>query len=236
MNHVVGTPSLSAPDEGTPALMPTELQQEFAQRGHAVKVRKGQIIIAQGTLSQDVFLVSSGELRVFLYSSQGREVILRDLGTGHLVGEVAAIDEQPRSCSVVALSDAQVVRLSGAEFIALLSEVPAVGLWLMRQMSDRIRDLTERSFDLVTLPVGSRVQRELLRMAGEQHPKNTADTCLLSPMPTHADIAARVGTHREAVTREMGLLVEDGIIRKRGRSVEIISINALQILLERMRK
>jgi CRP/FNR family transcriptional regulator, cyclic AMP receptor protein len=227
---------LRASDDGSPGTMPHSLQDEFARRAQVNKTRKGQIIIAEGTDNKDVFLIQSGQFRVFLYSSQGREVILRDIGAGHLIGEMSAIDDQPRSCSVMALGEAQVARISGTDFLRFLGEVPQAGLWMTRQLSDRIRDLTTRSFDLVTLPVGSRVQRELLRLAEEQHPHNASDMCLLSSMPTHADIAARIGSHREAVSREIGQLIEEGIVRKHGRTLEIRSISALHALQERMRK
>ncbi len=230
-------PALQGSGNGTPApdLMPAALREAFVARAQSQRVRKGQVIISEGSDTKDVYLVRAGLFRVYLYSRQGREVILRDVGEGQLAGEMAAIEGLPRSCSVMAIGDGEVSRMSGDQFLDFLSSVPDAGLWMIRQLSDRIRDLTTRSFDLVTLPVGSRVQRELLRLAGEQADDGT-DRCLLPDVPTHAEIAARVGTHREAVTREMSLLAKAGIIRKIGRDIEIVSLHELTSLHERMRK
>lgn len=230
-------PALQGSGNGTPApdLMPAALREAFVARAQSQRVRKGQVIISEGSDTKDVYLVRAGLFRVYLYSRQGREVILRDVGEGQLAGEMAAIEDLPRSCSVMAIGDGEVSRMSGDQFLDFLSSVPDAGLWMIRQLSDRIRDLTTRSFDLVTLPVGSRVQRELLRLAGEQVDDGT-DRCLLPDVPTHAEIAARVGTHREAVTREMSLLAKAGIIRKIGRDIEIVSLHELTSLHERMRK
>jgi CRP/FNR family transcriptional regulator, cyclic AMP receptor protein len=233
---MIGYDGGSSGGDGDTAVMPADLRAEFARRGQTMTVRKGQIVIAEGSDADDVYLILSGQFRISLSSHGGREVILRDVGPDQIMGELSAIDGQLRSTSAVAASDARLARLSGDGFTAFLGEVPQAGLWMARQLAGRVRDLTSRSFDLVTLPVGSRVHRELLRLAEEQGAASGADRWTVTPMPTHAEIAARIGTHREAVSREFGLLVKEGIVKKAGRGLEILSMAALQALQERMRR
>lgn len=199
-----------------------------------MKVRRGQIVIAEGDDAAEVYLVRTGKVQVSLVSANGREIILRDLGPDHLFGETAVIDGLPRSANIVALEDSLLARMRGDEFLDFLDSLPGMGLWMARLLAARIRDLTERAFELATLPVAARVHRELLRLAHEN--KAAGDYVFIPDMPRHADLASRIGTHREAVTRELNLLAADGILRQSGRKVELLSISKLQALYERMRR
>lgn len=217
--------------------LPKPLRDLFLDRAHRITVRKGQILIAEGALQQEVFLICDGEVQISRISPQGREIILRSLGPNCLFGELSAIDGQPRSAQVVALVNGRLAAMSGERFVAYLGEIPLAGLWMAQQLAARVRDLTEKAFDLVTLPVAGRVQSELLRMAASVRAEGEApDSIVIRPAPTHGELAARTGTHREAVSRELGLLAQEGILRQSGRTLEILSLPALQKLYDRFRR
>lgn len=213
--------------------LPAALRDAFLERARPMKVRRGQIVTAEDDDSNEVYLIRSGKVQVSLVSSQGREIILRDLRTGQIVGEMAVIDGGPRSANIIAIEDSLLARVRGEEFLDLLS-APGAGLWMSRLLAARVRDLTERAFELATLPVAARVHKELFRLAVENEASD--DHVLIRAMPRHADVAARIGTHREAVTRELNLLAADGILRQRGRQIEILSVKRLRALHERMRQ
>lgn len=207
--------------------MPPRLQDAFLTRGREVAFSRKQVIMTEGAEDTDVYLLITGRLQFSLLSPQGREVILREMGPGEMFGELSAIDGLPRSTNVMALEDSRLAQMNAAAFAAMLGEVPDAGLWVARQLAQRIRNLTDRAFELATLPVASRVQAELLRLAREAAAPG-ADAIEIRPMPTHADLAARVGTSREAVSRELGLLAQSG------RTLRIGSITALRAVYERM--
>ena len=147
--------------------------------------------------------------------------------------ELAAIDGLPRSASATALEDCQLARMSGPAFVAFLGEVPRAGLWMAQQLAKRVRDLTNRTFELATLPVAARLQTELLRLAlASESP--APDRAVIRPLPTHADLAARIGTRREAVSRELSILAHEGLVLQSGRSLEILSLAKLRLLLDRL--
>lgn len=219
--------------QGSGRVMPPRLRDEFLARARQVAITRKQVILTEGSEDTDVFLLLSGRLQFSLVSPQGREVILREMGPGEMFGELSAIDGQPRSTNVVALVDGRLAQMSEADFAAMMGEVPEAGLWVARQLALRIRNLTDRAFELATLPVASRVQSELLRLAQEMA-QSGADEIEIRPMPTHADLAARVGTSREAVSRELGLLAQGGLLAQSGRTLRIGSITALHALYERM--
>ena len=214
-------------------LLQPDLREAFLSRARNLKVRKSQIVIAEGTDSTDVYLVRSGKLRISLSAAYGREILSRDIGPGALVGELAAIDGGLRSASVAALEETVLACQRAEDFIRFLGEVPQAGLWMTRQLAARVRDLTERTTELATLPIAGRVQRELLRLAAEAG--GEGDQAIIRPMPTHAEIASRLGTHREAVTRELNQLAQEGIVRQAGRQAEILSVAKLYALYSRIR-
>ena len=100
----------------------------------------------------------------------------------------------------------------------------------MRHLTEQVRNLTERVFEFSTLAVRNRVQAELLRLAGNPPPR--VNEVSLSPTPTHAEIANRISTHREAVTRELRRLEKQGVIGKKGRTLQIRDLAKLRRLLE----
>jgi CRP-like cAMP-binding protein len=209
------------------------LRDAYLARARLVKIRRGQIIIAEGSDSTEVYLICSGRVQISLFSPHGREVILREMGPNLIFGELAAIDRQARSANVVALEDSQLAHMRGEDFLLFLGEVPQAGLWMSQLLVARIRNLTARAFELATLPVAGRVHSELLRLARETGVED--DRLVIQPMPTHADLAARIGTHREAVTRELNLLAGEGIVHQSGRKVEILSVARLRALYDRIR-
>ncbi|HEU0099223.1 MAG TPA: Crp/Fnr family transcriptional regulator [Allosphingosinicella sp.] len=213
---------------------PLGLREAYLARAQLIKVRRGQIIISEGSDTTEVYLIRSGKVQISLFSLHGREVILREMGADQIFGELAAIDGQRRSANVIAVEDSVLALMRGEQFVDFLGAVPQAGLWMSRLLVARIRNLTSRAFELATLPVAGRIHSELLRLARESGVDS--DRLTIQPMPTHADLAARIGTHREAVTRELNLLAGEGILHQSGRRVEILSVAKLHALYDRIRR
>ena len=112
-----------------------------------------------------------------------------------------------------------------------MADHPSFAESLLVHLVTQVRSLTERVFEFSTLAVRGRVRTELLRLA-RQRPAGDADTVVLSPAPKHAEIAHRISTHREAVTRELSRLEELGVIAREGRSLRIRDLAALKELSE----
>ena len=212
--------------------MPESLRAAFCARASRVHARKGQMLIAQGSEADDVYLVLSGRLSSSVFSANGRETNLSESGPGRLLGEMAVMGGQARSANVVVVEDAVLALVSGAAFKSILIEVAGAGYWMAIQLAARIRDLTEKSSDLASLPVAARVVKELLRLSSGRQDKG--DAVEIDDLPTHADLAARIGTHREAVTRELRSLARDGLVAQSGRRLSIRSLSALSNLLDRL--
>jgi CRP-like cAMP-binding protein len=206
--------------------LPDALRTEISHRLRRIQAAKGRTLVERGSQSTDVFFLLEGRADVLVYSSTGREVVVNTIGPGDVIGEIAALDGEPRSASVVASSDLLVVVMRATDFMTCIESSPAAGVWLARRLASGIRRLTEQVFELSALNVQTRIHCELLRLAqkGESHD----GVIEVRPALTHAELASRVGTHREAVTREMQALSDMGIIRYGRGSLSILDLARLE--------
>ena len=172
-----------------------------------------QTIIDRDDEGSDVYFLVAGRARVVLFSQAGREVSFDEIGAGACVGELAAIDGQARSASVIALAPTLVAILPQAAFHGLLATEPKVTLALLRRLASVLRQATGRIFELSTLGAHNRVYAELLRLARTAGTGAAARTAI-RPIPAHGDIAARVSTTRETVARVLSELAKKGIVAR----------------------
>lgn len=212
--------------DGLPA---AEIVQLSAQcRWH--RYAPHQQIIDQESDTRDVFFVVEGSARIVNYAASGREVSFEDIGEGGYFGELAAIDGGPRSASVVALTETMVCAVPARLFMRLVTENPAVARQLMIRLSHMIRQATGRIFDLSVLGAHNRVQAELLRLA---RPNEKDDgSSFVRPIPVHGDIAARVSTTRETVSRVFGDLTRQGLLHRERDSLVVTDMDRLTHLVE----
>jgi CRP/FNR family cyclic AMP-dependent transcriptional regulator len=214
------------------AMLAPEARRQALARARALRVRKGQTVVARGANSTEVFFVLEGRLEVVLYSADGREVLLRSLRPGDMFGELAAIDGQHRSASIVAQTDGRLMGIGRSDFRAAVDSSAALGAWLSEHLVAQIRIMTERLFELSALNVQSRLHCELLRIA--RAGLGPIGVTEVRPAPTHAELASRIGTHREAVTREMRALAERNIVRGGRRRLEFLDIPSLEAAVVRL--
>jgi CRP/FNR family transcriptional regulator, cyclic AMP receptor protein len=189
---------------------------------------EGELVIGHTDTSHDVLLVVSGAVRVSLYSADGQRVGFLEMPKGMMFGEIAAIDGLPRSASVEASEASIIAKLPRKRFLALMEEHPGFAMAVARQLASHVRRLTTRVFEFSTMAVRQRLRAELLRMA---HPQ-AADAAVIDHLPTHAELASRISTHREAVSREMAWLEHQGYTVKQGRSLSIPSLARFRGLLD----
>ena len=170
----------------------------------------------------------TGNARVTIRSADGKAVSFRELGPSAMFGEYAAIDGGPRSATVEARTRCLVASMSAAAFRELLEAEPKVAKALLRHFVMEIRELTTRVYEFSTLAVRYRIQAELLRLAGLS--SREGNTVTIVPAPTHAEIASRTSTHREAVTRELNRLSKIGILEQRNRALLVKDVDRLSAL------
>jgi CRP/FNR family cyclic AMP-dependent transcriptional regulator len=123
--------------------------------------------------------------------------------------------------------------MSAGDFERIIREDAEVAVATLRLLTSRVRRLSERVYEFRSFAVQHRIHAELLRLAkatGTTHGEIT-----LSPAPTLADIADRVSTHREAISREMSRLGSLGLISREGGALRIPDISKLAELVREAR-
>jgi CRP-like cAMP-binding protein len=185
----------------------------------------GQTIVDYQNPSIDILFLLAGKARVVNYSADGKSVVFVDLVPPAMFGEIGAIDHQPRSASVEAIEPCTVASLSARSFEQLMSREPTVATGVLRHLAGEVRRLSERVFEFSTMVVQNRVQAELIRRAAEAG--QMRGEAVLSPAPSLSDIADRISTHREAVSRELSRLTTLGLLHREHGDLRITDLARL---------
>lgn len=197
------------------------------------RFQAGHQVITRNAPDRDVYLVIAGKVQVVAFSASGKQITYREMGAGDHFGELAAIDGRARSADVIALEDSLLAIMSQATFHALLARHEALRERMLRGLVAFVREMTDRVFELSTLGVRNRVHAELLRLARRAGVAgNVARIC---PAPRHGDIASRVSTYREQVTRELSMLTTQGVIAREGNCLVVLDVVRLENLVADVR-
>jgi CRP/FNR family transcriptional regulator, cyclic AMP receptor protein len=184
----------------------------FERRCIWKKIDEGQSIVDFEDPSSDVYFLLSGEVRIQMRTPGGKEFILADLREGEFFGELSAIDGEPRSANVTALTKAVICIIGSALFREMLASSPMLSGKVMQLLARRIRELNARLLEHTVLDIPHKLYAELLRLSVPR--PNAAPARVVSPPPFHHVLAARIGCRREQITRELGAMERGGLLQK----------------------
>src|ERR1051325_710646 len=187
-------------------------------------------LIEREDVGTDIFFLTSGVVRVLITPAPDREVILADINAGGYFGEMAAIDGQPRSAGILAITDATIACMPASVFREILYKHPDMGEQLLKTLVARIRTLDQRVNEFSSMHVKHRIYAELLRRSRTD--PTDQKRAVVSPPPVHSDIAARVSTRREMVARALKALERAGLLSKRRGAVVLNKVPELMEKLE----
>jgi len=177
---------------------------------------KNTLVICEGDHSDSLYVILSGKVKVFLNDEDGREVTLNLQGPGEYFGELALLDEAPRSASVITVEETRLAVLAKSAFDQCMEKNPKMALQVTRGLARRLRELTENVRSLALMDVYGRVARTLLELAEERDGK-----LVVTQRLTQRDIASMVGASREMVSRILRDLTRGGYITTRNRVITI---------------
>lgn len=192
-------------------------------------VKKGTEIIYHKGESDDVYFIASGRVTVTNFSETGKEISYQELGPGAMFGELSAIDQLPRTANVISLEAACIGTISRCDYWMLIEQYPSVAAAALRRLASMVRFLVDRVYQYGALDVKDRVRIEVLRLARNNMVNEESAT--IQEFPTHKEIANRVNTHREAVTRELNKLTRMGLIEQHQRVLTVTSVQQLNDML-----
>jgi CRP/FNR family transcriptional regulator, cyclic AMP receptor protein len=195
---------------------------KFAELTRERTYPKGSVILFQGDPGDSLYVLRQGRAKVVLIGEDGREVILGVLEPGAHFGELALIDDQPRSAHVIAMEDSQLLILRREDFRRRVEANPSVAWALLTELSRRLRRADQKIGGLVLLDVPGRISRLLLDLSSE-----STNGTIEKPL-THQTIAQMIGASRETVSRAMKDFQEEGLIRVERRRIAVANRDALE--------
>jgi CRP-like cAMP-binding protein len=176
-------------------------------------------VVMHADESGDVFcLIKEGHVKVTMISPEGKEIILNMLGPGDFFGEMALLDDEPRSATVVATESLEVWTIWRNDFLQLLQHNFSITRKVLAELSRRLRSAANRIESLATMDVYGRLARFFLDLAKEQG-KVLENGYVAVTRPTHQAIANTIGTSRETVSRLIHDLMEQGLLLSEGKTI-----------------
>ncbi|MBN1177234.1 MAG: Crp/Fnr family transcriptional regulator [Dehalococcoidales bacterium] len=203
-------------------LTPEELEEVKNYIAFEKRIEKGQTLLCEDDLSDYMYLIISGAVKVFKKSANGKEQILNIASTGESLNDVSTFDGGPSAMDMLAMAPVRLLAIKKEDIKALFAKFPRVALNVAGVLAGKVRrdsSLVEvLSFDQVI----NRLARLILKQSGAEEN--------LLPLFTQQDLAAMVGTSRVVVNRSLRVMEEKGAIRLERRRIVITDEQALKSL------
>ncbi len=199
---------------------------EMARSCLLKRYAKDQFIFLEGESCPGLFVVYQGTVKIFKLSEGGREQVLAIARSGHPIAELPAFDDGPYPASASAVEDAALLLLPKDQFRRLFFKYPEIALGVVRSLSMRLRKMVGLVEELAFKEVGQRVAHFLLDVAKRQG-QRTSEGIVFELRPTNQEIAARIGTVRELVSRSLSRFRDMGVISIQDRTVTVHDLERL---------
>jgi CRP/FNR family transcriptional regulator, cyclic AMP receptor protein len=191
------------------------------------RARAGEWVVRAQSEGTDLFIVAKGHAHAVAPWAE-RETILADVRDGECLGAVPAIDGEPRLAGLRAVTECIVARMPARVFRECIDRHPSVRDHLLAALAHEVRSLVVRAKEHAYLPVRERLCAELLRLSRT----SVAGRRVVSPPPHHAELAARIGAHREAVTRALNALEREGAISRTRSAIVLVDPDQLRRVID----
>jgi CRP-like cAMP-binding protein len=186
--------------------------QEIASRCKSAFYKKGDAVFYKTDLSTDLYIVISGRLKAVLEGVHGNEIVISQFGKGSFFGEFSLLDGKGRSATIVADDTSEIAILKRDVFLDLLRKDSKIAVELMVTMVERLRKADEMIESLAFLEVSERLMKIFLDVAQGEGEKDSG--CVRIKRLTHRELAARIGSSREAVSKCMKMLTSKGLVKE----------------------
>lgn len=201
---------------------------DIAQRAVELHFKKGEMLFLSGEEAKGLFVVVSGKIRAFQQNPEGREQVMHVDTPGTVLADVPVFDDGPYPASAISELDAEVLFIDKRHMHQFCIKYPSLALTALRLMASRVRRHAQLVKALSFHDVGHRLASFLIaegRYAGSPAEGRVAFRLLLS----NQEIASRIGSVRDVVSRAFARLKHDGLIEMKGRALTIPDLRALRL-------
>jgi CRP/FNR family cyclic AMP-dependent transcriptional regulator len=215
------------PAIGFLAALDPEQSEALREHGIVRVFRKGQAVFHQGGSSDRVVVLLSGRVKVSSVTEEGKEIVLAFRGPGDLLGELSALDGEPRSASVEAIEPVEALAIPASDFRSYLISHPEVALLLLRMLSRRLRDADRKRVEYGAHDTVGRVAARLVELA-ERYGEPVKRGLQIGLPISQEELAGWTGASREAVSKALQTLRKVGWVVTERRRITVLDIEALR--------
>lgn len=196
-------------------------------RGGIRRFRVGAALMHQGQIGDEVLILRSGRVKVTSTTREGKEIVLRFCGPGALLGELAVIEERPRSGTVEALEPVEALAISAHDFRGLLESRASLSLALLRSVSNRFLDADRKRIEFGASQTLGRVAARLIELA-ERHGEPAGTGTVITLPISQDELAGWTGSSREAVAGALHILRDLGLVSTERRRITVLDEEGLR--------
>lgn len=191
---------------------------QLAGQTRELSFRKNAVLMNEGDAGESMYVLKSGSVKVYLSDEEGRQLVLYEQGPGTAIGDIALLDDAPRSASVMALEPCTALVIGKKAFLNCLLESPETAINIIRSLTTRLRDATEGSRSLALDNVYRRLADKLYELAGVDRNEAFSDPSTepnLAKKYSHQELGNMIGASREMVGKVMAELVKGEYVEVR---------------------
>ena len=211
--------------------LPENALAGLAAQGRERKLQRGQILFTANEPAEGLYVVLSGSVRAFRESVDGREQTIHVEGVGGILAEVPVFDDGPYPSTTMAEEDSELLFLAKEDVRRFLLQYPAAALTALAILAKKLRTVASLAEQLALKDVTQRLATLLLQEAQRKAPKLQDGVSFPLPL-SHTQLASRLGSVREVVTRSLQKLVQQDIVATQGHRIVILDLEALRRLTE----
>ena len=205
----------------------TEALADIAQRAIELHLKKGEMLFLSGEPARGLFVVVDGKIRAFQQNEDGREQVMHVDAAGSVLGDVPVFDDGPFPASAISEAETHVLLFEKNDIKELCAKYPSLALAALKLMASKVRRHSSLIEALSLHEVGQRLALFLIAEA------QSATIAPSVPRPfclrlSNQEIASRIGSVRDVVSRALTRLKHDGLISLDNRKVTILNLQALK--------
>jgi CRP/FNR family transcriptional regulator, cyclic AMP receptor protein len=204
--------------------VPEEVRRRVLAGARLRRFARGEVVFHEGDPGDTLHLIAKGRVAVRTTTALGDTATLAVLGAGDFFGELALLEERPRTASIVALEKTETLALHRDDFDEISRDHPSIYAFLAHVLGAQVRRLSGQVMDALYVPAEKRVLRrlgELARVYGDREGEVTI------PL-TQEDLATMAGTSRATVNRVLGDAEKAGFVNVGRMKISVVDRTALE--------
>jgi CRP/FNR family transcriptional regulator, cyclic AMP receptor protein len=209
------------------ALLEPDERESLEAGGRRRSFDRGEALLVEGTPGDQVLVLLGGRVKASCATPEGKEMVLGFCGPGDVLGELSALDDEPRSSTVTALEEVEALTVPRSHFRAFLDTHPRVAILLIRMLSRRFRGADRKRIEFGGSKTLGRVAARLVELA-ERYGKPEEGRLVIDLPVSQDELAGWCGASREATAGALQTLRELGLVETERRRITVLDVDAMR--------